>query len=161
MLTFLTTATLVLVVVLVAGGGLFVWHQTRDAAAAADHWFELLRQGRFEDAHALTTLAFQNATSAQALHQGAERAGLTRTVPSSWTDREFSISAATLAGGIPTAEVPSPVAVKLLPDGPGWRVHSVVVSPLVGRQMWRFSRIRADEPGLQVATGSSQTTVPN
>ena len=48
------------------------------------------------------------------------------------------------------------MAVKLLAEGATWRVHSVVVSPLVGRQMRRLVQIRADEPGLQVMAGGGQ-----
>ena len=65
---------------------------------------------------------------------------------------------ATLAGG---SDESSPVVVKLLRDCAIWRVHSVVVSPLVGQQIRKFLTVRADEPGLQVKTSKDESPVHN
>ena len=157
MLNLLPVGFLVLVALLVAGGAAYVWHNTREAAAAADQWFALLQQGRFEEAYALTMPAFQQSTSLQALRERVELSGLIHAVPPVWSDREVAKGLATLAGGIPGQESPSPVAVQLRRYGDIWYVYGVVVSPLIGRQMRRLMTIRVDEPGFQIDTPNPGT----
>ena len=161
MMTLLTVGFLLLVATLVAGGFLVVWNRTQAPARAADAWFELLQQGRFDEAHALTTPDFQRASSAQVLAQEATLAGLAGAAPPSWSDREINPGTAVLAGNAPRPEGSAQIAVKLSNTGDTWRVQGVLISPMVGRQMRRFIDIRTDCPGIKVVANTAAASAPH
>ena len=155
MLTLFTVGILFLAAMLTAGGFWFVWQNSRAAVSAADHWFDLLRQGRFDAAYALVTPEFKAASSLQVMGEVVTRAGLKDAAPPTWSDREVRQDTAVLAGGLSRPQGTSPLAVMLVRvDDSSWRVRSVLVSPLVGRQMRRFIDIRPDAPGIRFVPGA-------
>lgn len=161
MMTLLTVGILLLAAILVAGGFLVVRNRTQAPARAADAWFELLQQGHFAEAHALATPDFQRASSAQALAQEATRAALAGAAPPSWSDREINPGTAILAGNAPRPEGGSQIAVMLANTGDTWRVHSVLISPMVGRQMRRFIDIRTEGPGFKLVANTAAASTPH
>lgn len=150
MLNLMINGLIFFVVLLIGVGAAYVWHNTSKATIVADNFFLLLRQGQFEEARALTTPDFQQFTSLQDLCENAKVSGLIHAIPSAWINREIAKDIATLAGGIPQKDNSTyAVALQLLRSGETWLVNGVEVSPLIVRNIRRFSSIRIN-PGFKV-----------